>query len=175
MRRHVVIAAAIALLAALLTGSGAGASARPGAITSLGTLGGNWSSATALNDLAQVVGVSDTASGIPHAFLWRNGRMIDLFAATPDDSSGAADINIWGDVVATSTGSDGSHGFLWRHGTLRSLDLTAASAINNLGHVVGIRSVADGVRGLLWRNGAMTDLGDLGGPYVSPSAIKSLR
>jgi uncharacterized membrane protein len=39
-------------------------------MTDLGTLGGNVSAATGINDLGQVVGMSDTASGYGHAVLW---------------------------------------------------------------------------------------------------------
>lgn len=43
----------------------------------LGALG--WDSdALAINDAGQVVGGSYTANGEGHAFLWKNGRMIDL-------------------------------------------------------------------------------------------------
>src|SRR5512133_842170 len=46
--------------------------------TDLGTLGGRSSAATAINEVGEVVGMSDTASGKQHAFLWQNGRMRDL-------------------------------------------------------------------------------------------------
>jgi len=39
-------------------------------ITDLGTLGGRYSGARCINNLGQVVGESDTASGYPHATLW---------------------------------------------------------------------------------------------------------
>ncbi len=44
----------------------------------LGTLGGTASHAYDINDGRWVVGAADTASGEPHAFLWRNDRMRDL-------------------------------------------------------------------------------------------------
>ena len=44
----------------------------------LGTLGGATSVATAINDLDEVVGSSQTATGQTHAFLWRDGHMTDL-------------------------------------------------------------------------------------------------
>ena len=48
-------------------------------IVDLGTLGGIFSSAFAVNASGQVVGLSDTAEGQFHAFSWTPGReMIDL-------------------------------------------------------------------------------------------------
>lgn len=44
-------------------------------VTDLGTLGGNSSTATAINETGQIVGVSATAQGREHAFLWHNGAM----------------------------------------------------------------------------------------------------
>jgi probable HAF family extracellular repeat protein len=41
-----------------------------GAMTDLGTLGGNYSVAVVINERGQVVGYSLTASGEEHAFLW---------------------------------------------------------------------------------------------------------
>jgi probable HAF family extracellular repeat protein len=52
----------------------------------LGTLGGNYSTASALNNLGQVVGDSATATGISHAFLFQNGAMIDLNSLLPQNS-----------------------------------------------------------------------------------------
>jgi probable HAF family extracellular repeat protein len=47
-------------------------------ITDLGTLGGTYSSANAINNVGQVTGTSTNAHGEYRAFLWRKGTMIDL-------------------------------------------------------------------------------------------------
>ena len=48
-------------------------------MTDLGTLGGTYSDALALNDQGRVVGRSSTPSGAYHAFSWTSGEgMIDL-------------------------------------------------------------------------------------------------
>src|SRR4051794_26719828 len=47
-------------------------------VTDLGTLGGRFSVAVAINDGGDVVGTSGVASRARHVFLWRGGEMIDL-------------------------------------------------------------------------------------------------
>lgn len=44
----------------------------------LGSLGGHFGEAYATNGEGDVVGWSETAAGTPHAFLWRDGLLIDL-------------------------------------------------------------------------------------------------
>jgi len=48
-----------------------------GTYDGLGTLGGD-SFAFDINNLGEVVGYSDFNNGLPHAFLWRNGTIVDL-------------------------------------------------------------------------------------------------
>jgi probable HAF family extracellular repeat protein len=82
-----------------------------GAITDLGTLGGTTSIARAVNDSAQVVGISDIAAGGTHAFGWDNEGgspvMTDLNDLLPGGSGWilleAWDINSAGDVVGWGT------------------------------------------------------------------------
>src|SRR5947209_3411970 len=52
--------------------------AAPFTVTDLGTLGGGSSTANSVNDLAQVAGSSLTASGVEHAFLFSDGKLMDL-------------------------------------------------------------------------------------------------
>ena len=52
----------------------------------LGTLGGKTSRAYGLNSLGQVVGYAETASGDTSAFIWRNGRMMDLNGSLASNS-----------------------------------------------------------------------------------------
>ena len=47
-------------------------------LTDLGTLGGRSSIALAVNDAGQVVGQSDTAAGVKHAFLYDGRKLKDL-------------------------------------------------------------------------------------------------
>jgi probable HAF family extracellular repeat protein len=68
----------------------------------LGTLGGTQSYGFGINDHGDVVGVSETADGEWHAFLWRDGRMYDLDGGA--GHSGAAIINDRGQILGYRDG-----------------------------------------------------------------------
>ncbi len=78
-----------------------------GTITELGTLGGPWTLASALNDQGQVVGRSQRGNGSDydwHAFHWDGGVMTDLGAIGSYLSSEAVDINNSGQVIGYGGG-----------------------------------------------------------------------
>jgi probable HAF family extracellular repeat protein len=144
-------------------------------VLDLGTLGGTYSNASAVNSSGQVVGMAYTAAGAgySHAFLWQNGAMTDLGTLGGAFSS-AGDINDAGQIVGSSrTTADptASHAFLWTptiaNGTSGSMiDLgtlggasSSASAINNHGQIVGFSKNAGGdFHTFVWENGVMYDL-----------------
>lgn len=68
-----------------------------GQLTDLGTLGGENSRAEEINELGQVVGLSDTPDDPWHNFLWVDGHMIDIGEAASD--SGPEDINDHGQII----------------------------------------------------------------------------
>ena len=78
----------------------------------LGTLGGRHSSAWAINDRGQVVGVSRTANRGRRYFLWEKGKMVDLGRA-PEGSSVQIQLNERGEALLS--------GSLWADGRLTRL------------------------------------------------------
>ncbi|MCX5067694.1 hypothetical protein OOJ91_17780 [Micromonospora lupini] len=169
------------LLAATLTAvpTASAASPVPGALASyrmvdLGTLGGDSSFASAMNDRGDVVGRAQAADGIYRGFLWRDGQMIDLGAFTP------IDVNDGGEVVGYT--DNGFAGHVWHGGVLRPLGMWPL-AINNRGQVVGHTDAGP----VLWTNGharalPLTEVSDVnergevsGGVYVPPSGFHAVR
>jgi len=114
----------------------------------IGTLGGPSASAVALNDAGQVVGVSTTRKGVPHAFRWSKATgMIDL-AAPGSGYSSAAAINNKGWVTGSADFTPGNRtAFRWTPGAgmvnLGSLGQNSAGvALNDAGIVVGASDTA---------------------------------
>lgn len=148
-----------------------------GGMLDLGTLGGVFSVAIAINDLEQIVGMAATGAGDSHAFLWQDGVMQDL-GTLGGTSSTAAGINELGQVVGWSTtGAGDEHAFLWQDGVMHDLgtlggSISLAFGINNLGQIVGESTTGSGDRhAFLWQDGIMHDLGTLGGADSRADAI----
>ena len=82
-----------ALVAAVTASAAPAAQAAPG-VVDLGTLGGDFSDVGDMNDLGWIAGRAADATGIPHAVLWRGGRImrIDIPGAA-DEPSNALDVN----------------------------------------------------------------------------------
>jgi probable HAF family extracellular repeat protein len=79
----------------------------------LGTLGGDESLPSAINERGQIVGWSRTAGDVVHAVLWEEGRTTDL------GPGGADDITENGKIV----GSTGGSVVLWERGRRVELSL----------------------------------------------------
>ena len=152
-----------------------------GLLVDVGTLGGEATQVTDLNERGQVVGRSTLASGSQHGFLWQNGTITDLGTSSGDFSEAVA-VNDSGVVVGQATTSDGAKvAIVWSQGAKTELPVVGASsqavAVNNRGQVVvssfaaagpGTRYVTKGYR---WRAGRLTPLGTLGGPGANPATL----
>ena len=155
-------------------------------LVDLGTLGGASSEALGVNNLGDVVGSAATADGQSHAFLYRNGRMVDLGTLVGGTTSHATAISDAG-VIVGSSGINGygpmfrefTQGFVWQDGTMRSVGAlhcpcsfnqrhgtSRALALNNANRIVGDSRVARAAltHAFLWQADAILDLasGDAG-------------
>jgi probable HAF family extracellular repeat protein len=168
-------AAAVNSLGQVVGSSGGHAVIWTPLIRDLGNLGAASAAGVDINDATEVAGISATAGGPSHAFLWRAGVMQDLGTLTPGGSSEAVALNAAGDVVGNSSG----HAVLWRAGATIDLGTlggasSSAVAINDAGQVTGNSQTAAGTsHAFLWQGGVMTDLGTLGGPDSSAKAINA--
>ena len=86
-----------------------------GAVTSIGTLPGDYSSfATGINNRGQVVGNDfDSTFNWTHGFIWQDGVITDLNTLIPDDSNlfiiSASNINDRGQISGMATVQTGPH------------------------------------------------------------------
>jgi probable HAF family extracellular repeat protein len=162
--------------------------------TDLGVLGSpaggpESSAAWSISNDGVVVGASTTATfGATHAFLWRNGQLVDLgtLSDSPFAASAAYGINDAGTIVGQTNvepDSEPPHAFRYRNGSMRDLgtgfgpgSFSRAWDVNDAGAVVGERSRTQSspVRAFLARNGQFRDLGTLGGSSPSPFSIESI-
>ena len=90
-----------------------------GTMTDLGTLGGNWSYGTSINNSNTIVGGSytDSADSIYHAFICISNTMVDLNTQLDASSNGwvlvsANGINDAGQIVGSGRTNGVRHGFL---------------------------------------------------------------
>lgn len=151
----------------------------------LGELGGDVSSANALNPRGWIAGFSNTTGNLEaHATLWKGFKPIDLGTLPGGTAAIGRGLNDYGDVVGDSNSgaADPSTSFatLWKNGRVYNLGLAGgersyAKAINNKGQIVGWRVQNVGpnpnLHAILWEHGNAHDLGTLGGSYSIAAAI----
>jgi probable HAF family extracellular repeat protein len=133
-------------------------------ITDLGTLGGRYSRATAVNDSRCIVGASLIDDGPMHAFVWR-GSMVDL-GTLGGASSEAWDVDDLGRIVGVADDNDGNRrAFLVADGPMQDLGAlpgaraSEAFGINDAGHIVGSSWIEGvGPHAVLWIAGSSNEL-----------------
>ncbi len=144
--------------------------------TSLGTLpGGNWSEAHGINALGQITGFwGNNLIGPWQAFIWENGKMIDIGPSIGGLNNRALGINDIGAITGWWREDGGERlAFVWEDGEVNSLGpipkgfSSTGQAINDLGNVAGDGKIVldDGetivVQSFLWAENQMTNLGTL--------------
>jgi probable HAF family extracellular repeat protein len=183
-----VLASAIIAVSTALAEGPRPPKARTYQLTNLGTLGGDFNSAGALNNLGHATGTSTTAKGETHAYIWADHDITDLGTlGGPHNFSNGEGINDRDQIVGSSDlTADVTHAFKWERGNMADLgalsgysNSDAIGGINNAGDVTGNSFDVDAQGKLLshatlWKeDGRIIDLGTLGGRLSISRAINS--
>ncbi len=140
--------------------------------------GGEYSSASGINDAGEVAGAANTAESIV-PFVWTPKGLLNRIPLLPGDNCGQAlGINKHGHVAGYSSGPNGKQAFLWTgHKGVRNLGIlpggnySSASDINDSDEVAGTSASATGERAVLWTtDGNIRDLGTLPGDTSSEAS-----
>jgi len=124
-----------------------------GTMTEMGTLGGDWSQAYAVNESGQITGTAYTAGNAAnHAFLYTSGTMKDIGTLSGGTISVGTAVNTSGTVVGYAEAASSSetlvyHAFIYSGSKMQDLNslisansgwvLSQANGINDSGQIVG--------------------------------------
>lgn len=132
----------------------------------LGTLGGDYSQANAINDRGEVAGTSKLPSGPAlHAFLHDGTQMRDLGTLGAGESSDGSGINALGHVTGSSgDGLSSMRAFVFANGVMTPRDIfpgrrVQAVAINASGQIAGSVALPGPSRPFLYSSGQAVVLG----------------
>jgi probable HAF family extracellular repeat protein len=169
-----------------------------GSVIALGTLGGNESGASGVNDRGQVVGCAANnvpdpfgfCVGVPQqsrAFIWQGEGMRDLgtlggpdaLAELVNENGQVAGWSLTNSIVNPATGIPTQHPFLWENGRMKDLGTIGGTAVylindlNERGQIVGGMNVAgdQSFHPFLWDGTSLRDLGTFGGDFGSADWI----
>jgi probable HAF family extracellular repeat protein len=149
-----------------------------GAMTEIGGDG----NARAINDLGHIVGETFNGSNF-HAYLYKNGSMVDLGTLPGDTNSVATAINSSGEIVGQSSSSNRVRAFVYTGGVMKDIgslggNFTSATDINNRGEIVGTSSTPpnSNTAAFLYTTGIMKNLNRIVQPrganfIISPNGI----
>lgn len=124
--------------------------------------------AFALNDSAQIVGVSLGTGGFERAVLWQNNTIMDL-GTLGGPFSIAWDINANGVIVGKATTASAERAFRWESGTMTDLgtlggEASDAFGCNNVGQIVGwAQSGGPAYQACAWDGARVENIGVMGG------------
>jgi len=182
--RNIIVNATVAVC--LAAPAHAQLPARGYSVTDLGSLGGSFVSAFALNERGEAAGRASTPSSPSHAFGFVRGAITDLGTLPGKAQSRAQGINDRTQIVGFSFSArfaSDAHAFLWSNGTMADLhpvislggSASFASAINEAGHIAGdATTIGDAEdHALLLRGGPVVDLGALGGTFSFADALNA--
>ncbi len=140
--------------------------------------GGEYSSASGINDAGEVAGDANTAQSIV-PFVWTPKGILRELPLLPGDSCGQAfGINTHGHAVGYSSGQNGTKAVLWTRnkgvhnlGVLPGGNKSSACDINDSDEIAGTSGSAVGDRAVLWtKTGDVRDLGTLPGDTSSEAS-----
>lgn len=132
-----------------------------------------------INNRGEIIGWAMTKSKIPHAMMWRKGRLLPLGGLGRGRSFGLG-INDAGLVLGQSETSDKfASVFLWSKGKVTRLGPKGTVTMTNggmnvKGWCVGQMKVGhDSLHACRWADGRVLDIGTLGGKFSVATAINS--
>src|SRR5437868_2828247 len=136
---------------------------------------GEFTSASGINDLGEIVGASNTDQALVPCF-WTAAASMQRVPLLPGHNAGQAlAINNHGQVVGYSSGAGGTRAFVWSRRTgarelalLPSGNHSKARGVNDAGEIIGAAGTATGEHAVFWsKDGSIHDLGTLAGDTLS--------